>query len=135
MNYSTLTFFLFLSFLFHSILATGQNDLPTFSLTGKWENKQMDMEYEFFDETNASFSQMSFGTMVTYTLDTTKTPQWLDLTMKQGSFEMKIPCLLKIVHQDTIWIEQFPPYDTHPTEFSSKAAEGNNKIHVLTRNK
>ena len=115
--------------------------LSTFSQTekidlkGKWEDKQMKVEYHFSTDTKAYFSQMGYGMSVSYKIDQTISPFWIDFTLDRGGQKMKMPGLLRIINKDTIWIEQFPPYSKHPTKFSKDFKSRTRKIHVLVRKK
>lgn len=108
------------------------SNITDISIFGEWENKQFQVEYRFTEDGNAYFAQGGFGQNMEYSLDTTKTPIWLDFKMSQGNYTATIPALLKIVDKNTIWIEQFSSSSKHPTEFSENGATVNKK-HVLTR--
>ena len=105
------------------------------NLKGKWVDKEMQVEYNFSNNAKASFSQMGYGMSVSYNVDFSKFPFWIDFTMQRGSNKVKIPGLLRVINKDTIWIEQFPPYAKHPTEFSEDFKSKARKIHVLVRAK
>lgn len=105
------------------------------NLKGKWIDKDLQVEYNFSSSTKASFSQMGYGMPVSYKVDFSKSPFWIDFTLQRGSNKMKMPGLLRVINKDTIWIEQFPPYAKHPTEFSEDFKSKARKIHVLVRAK
>mgnify|MGYP005992097295 CR=1 FL=1 len=101
------------------------------NLIGKWIDKELNVEYNFSSDTEALFSQMGYGMPVSYKIDFSKSPFWIDFTLQRG--KMKLPGLLRIINKDTIWIEQFPPFKKHPTEFSKDFKSKSRKIHVLVR--
>lgn len=105
------------------------------NLKGKWLDKQLQVEYEFTNEKDAFFSQMGYGMPISYKLDYTQSPFWIDFTLKRGGKEVKIPGLIRVINKDTIWIEQFPPFSKHPTKFSKDFTSRTRKIHVLVRKK
>ncbi len=105
------------------------------ALKGKWIDKQLQVEYEFSNNKNAYFSQMGYGMPVYYKVDYTQSPFWIDFTLKRAGKEIKIPGLLRVINKDTIWIEQFPPLEKHPTKFSKDFTSRTRKIHVLVRKK
>lgn len=105
------------------------------NLKGKWFDKDLQVEYNFSSNTKASFSQMGYGMPVSYIIDFSKSPFWIDFTLQRGSNKMKMPGLLRVIDKNTIWIEQFPPYAKHPTEFSKDFKSKARKIHVLVRTK
>lgn len=111
------------------------SQLDEINLKGEWKDKDLQVEYRFSDDTKAYFSQMGYGMSVTYKVDFSKTPFWIDFTMQRGEIKVKIPGLLRIINKDTIWIEQFPPYAKHPVEFSKDFKSKTRTIHVLVRNK
>ena len=104
------------------------------NISGKWEDKEMKVEYNFSTKDKAYFSQMGYGMPLSYKVDITKSPYWIDFTIERGGNKIKIPGLLRIIDKDTIWIEQFPPYSKHTTEFSEDFKSKSRKIHVLVRN-
>ena len=105
------------------------------NLKGKWVDKDLQVEYNFSSNSKASFSQMGYGMPVSYKVDFSKSPFWIDFTLQRGGNKMKMPGLLRVIDKDTIWIEQFPPYAKHPTEFSKDFKSKARKIHVLVRAK
>ena len=117
------------AFLFVSLVAFGSDP----ELLGKWENKKYQVSYLFKADSSIVFEQMGYPVFVDrYSLDTTKKPQLLIMTVKQGPREVQIPALVEFVDAKTIKIEQFAPYN-NPTHFSEEADGGINKVHVLTR--
>ena len=104
-------------------------------LTGKWEDKQLQVEYNFSSNDKAYFSQMGYGMSISYKVDFSKSPLWIDFTLQRGGKKMKMPGLLKVINKDTIWIEQFPPFTKHPIKFSKDFTSRTRKIHVLVRKK
>lgn len=116
-----------------SIAAFSQTE--KINLQGEWEDKQMKVKYHFSSDTKAYFSQMGYGMSVSYKIDETISPHWIDFTLERGGQKMKMPGLLRIINKDTIWIEQFPPYSKHPTKFSKDFKSRTRKIHVLVRKK
>ena len=99
------------------VTVSAQND--AFDLTGVWKNEQKKYEYHFKSDSSVIFTQSGMSAFInSYTVDTTQSPIWLDFTMKLGSRKQIIPALLEIVSEDEIIIEQFPPYYTHPVEFT-----------------
>lgn len=111
--------FLLLSVLFFLGCLTVEAQSTTFDLTGIWKNEQMRYEYHFKSDSSVIFSQSGYSAFInSYTIDTSKSPIWLDFTMKMGSREQVIPALLEIVSEDEIIIEQFPPFSNHPVEFT-----------------
>lgn len=105
------------------------------NIKGKWVDKEMNVEYNFSSNSKASFSQMGYGMSVTYKVDFSKSPYWIDFTLERAGNKMKMPGLLRMINKDTIWIEQFPPYSKHPTVFSKDFTSRTRKIHVLVRKK
>ena len=105
------------------------------NLKGKWIDKDLQVEYNFSSNTNASFSQMGYGMSVSYKVDFSKSPFWIDFTLQRGGNKLKMPGLLRVINKDTIWIEQFAPLTNHPTEFSKDFKSKARKIHVLVRAK
>ena len=111
--------FLLLSVLFFLGCLTVEAQSTTLDLTGIWKNEQMKYEYHFKSDSSVIFSQSGYSAFInSYTIDTSKSPIWLDFTMKMGSREQVIPALLEIVSEDEIIIEQFPPFSNHPVEFT-----------------
>lgn len=104
-------------------------------IKGKWIDKEMQVEYNFSSNSKASFSQMGYGMSVSYKVDFSKSPYWIDFTLQRGGNKLKMPGLLRVINKDTIWIEQFPPYSEHPTKFSKDFTSRTRKIHVLVRKK
>ena len=99
------------------VTVSAQND--AFDLTGVWKNEQLNYEYHFKSDSTVIFTQSGMSAFInSYKVDTTQSPIWLDFTMKLGSRKQIIPALLEIVSEDEIIIEQFPPYYTHPVEFT-----------------
>lgn len=91
----------------------------TFDLTGIWINEDIPYEYHFKADSSLVFTQSGFPVFVdSYTVDFTKTPAWLDMTMSIGNRQMVTPALLEIIGENEIIIEQFPPSSNHPTEFT-----------------
>lgn len=111
--------FLLLSVLFFLGCLTVEAQSTTLDLTGIWKNEQMKYEYHFKSDSSVIFSQSGYSAFInSYIIDTSKSPIWLDFTMKMGSREQVIPALLEIVSEDEIIIEQFPPFSNHPVEFT-----------------
>jgi hypothetical protein len=80
------------------------------------------------------FDQPGASVFITsYTLDETKVPAWLDFTIKQGSQSMIIPALIEFVDENTIKIEQFPPFSKHPLKFSVEGDLNYRNQHTLTK--
>jgi len=113
--------------------ATLSESEQEFSIIGKWEDKEMQVEYEFAENNHVYFSQMGYGIQATYKINKDKSPNWIDFTMKRGNNSLEIPGLLKIKNNDTIWIEQDAPRLTHLTNFSKDSTSRARKIHILTR--
>ena len=111
------------------------SQLKEIDLKGKWVDKEMQVEYNFSGNSKASFSQMGYGMSVSYKIDFSKFPYWIDFTLQRGGNKLIMPGLLKVINKDTIWIEQFPPYSKHPTKFSKDFTSRTRKIHVLVRKK
>jgi len=105
------------------------------NITGKWEDKELHVEYDFSSTNTASFSQMGYGMSVSYEVDFSKSPYWIDFTLQRAGNKMKMLGLLRIINKDTIWIEQFSPGSKHPTKFSKDFISRTRKIHVLVRKK
>ncbi len=105
------------------------------NIKGKWEDKELQVEYNFSSTTKASFSQMGYGMSVFYEVDFSKSPYWIDFTLQRAGNKMKMLGLLRIINKDTIWIEQFSPHSKHPTKFSKDFTSRTRKIHVLVRKK
>jgi hypothetical protein len=104
-------------------------------IKGKWVDKELQVEYDFLSSTKASFSQMGYGMSVSYNVDFSKSPFWIDFTLQRGGEKMKMPGLLRVINKDTIWIEQFSPLAQHPTKFSKDFISRTRTIHVLVRKK
>ncbi len=104
-------------------------------IRGEWEDKEMNVEYNFSSNTKASFSQMGYGMSFSYVVDFSKSPYWIDFTIERAGNKMKMPGLLRIINTDTIWIEQFAAHSKHPTKFSKDFTSRTRKIHVLVRKK
>lgn len=120
--------------MFSLLLLAGYAQDTSFDFTGKWEDKKLNMIYEFNPDGSIMFYQSGNGVLISsYTLDTSYEPAWIDFTIKQGSMMMEIYGLLKIVDAETIWIEQFGPAGDHPTVFSDPEGDGKYKIHVLKK--
>lgn len=98
---------------------------------GKWKDINLPYEYEFKKEI-ASFKQSGYGVTMHYKIDSTKTPMFIDFTIKRGR-TITIPGLLKWKTKDTLWIQQFPPYPNHPTKFDLDSTSLARKIHILVR--
>ncbi|AOW19623.1 hypothetical protein [Urechidicola croceus] len=102
-------------------------DLKT-DLIGTWEDSRLKITYEFRENGSVFFNQNDTGVFVQeYIIDDSKSPIWIDFQI-QG---MKIPGLLKVIDENTIWIEQFPPYPNHPTKFSEDETMAS--MHILKR--
>jgi len=104
-----------------------------FSLEGKWVDSELQIEYEFKDNKTVYFSQMGYRVTAKYKLDKTKSPYWLDFAMETGGQALEMPGLLKIVDENTIWIEQFRPHIVHPKKFSKDSVSRERSIHILKR--
>jgi len=111
------------------------SQLEEINIKGKWEDKELQVEYNFSSTTEARFSQMGYGMSVSYEVDFSKSPYWIDFTLLRGGSKMKMFGLLRILNKDTIWIEQFSPHLKHPTKFSKDFISRTRKIHVLVRKK
>lgn len=91
----------------------------TFELTGLWKNETKQHEYHFKADSSMVFTQSGYQAFInSYTVDFTKSPAWLDMTMSVGDRQLVTPALLKIINENEIIIEQFPPGSEHPVEFS-----------------
>lgn len=101
-------------------------------LMGTWENEQMSIVYKFSDD-SMYFQQQTFGSWFDYKMDTSQEPYSLEITLSYAGQVQIIPALLKVVDQDHIWIEQFPP-GIEPTGFT-EGELGEKTIHKLTRRK
>jgi hypothetical protein len=104
------------------------------NINGKWKDIKLPYQYEF-TKTSAKFTQSGYPVFMDYQIDSTKTPIWIDFTIKQGGQTMKIPGLMKWKTKDTLWIQQFPPFSKHPTEFAKDSTSNARKIHILVRRK
>ena len=105
------------------------------NIKGKWIDKELKVEYYFSSNDKANFSQMGYGMALSYKVDFSKSPFWIDFTMQRGGNKLKMPGLLRVINKDTIWIEQFAPYSKHPTQFSKDFISRSRTIHVLVRKK
>lgn len=110
------------------------NEISDFSLMGTWKNDSFSIEYSFYKDGTAYFAQGGFGTVTKYKMDDSKTPIWIDFETSMGKNSIIIPALMQIKHQDTIILEQFSPTSNHPTSFTAKDGQLNNK-HILYRKK
>lgn len=91
----------------------------TLDLTGIWKNEKKQYEYHFKADSSMVFTQSGYPAFIdSYTVDFTKSPAWLDMTMKVGDRQMVTPALLKIINENEVIIEQFAPSSVHPVEFS-----------------
>ena len=70
-------------------------------IRGEWEDKEMNVEYNFSSNTKASFSQMGYGMSVSYKIDFSKSPYWIDFTLERAGNKMKMPGLLRIINTNT----------------------------------
>ncbi|WP_347174894.1 hypothetical protein [Polaribacter uvawellassae] len=104
-------------------------------LEGKWTDKELQVEYDFSKNAKAYFSQMGYGMSVSYKVDFSQSPFWIDFTLERAGREIKIPGLLRVIDKDTIWIEQFPPSSNHPVKFSKDFTSRARSIHILVREK
>ena len=111
--------------------------LPLFSfaqdidLKGQWKNEKLDITYQFFSASKGYFIQQIAGTPFDYTIKTDTEPYRMDMTVKSGAQELLIPALLKVVDENTIWIEQFTPM-SNPTAFT-EGEDAKNRVHILKR--
>lgn len=112
-----------------SLSSTAQNTNP---VLGKWKDIKLPYKYEF-TKTSATFTQSGYPVFMDYKIDSTKTPMWIDFIISQGGNSMKIPGLMKWKTKDTLWIQQFPPYPKHPTEFAKDSTSNARRIHILIR--
>lgn len=104
------------------------------NLSGKWEDSQKMISYEFNPDSTIMFYQNGQGVLISsYTVDTSKDPMWIDFTIKLGNQSMNIMSLLKTIDSNTMWIEQGSSFGEHPTEFSDIKTDGKHKIHVLKK--
>lgn len=85
-------------------------DVTTFpkALVGKWEGPY-DISYHFKANGNCEFRQGVGGAFAKAKADSSKNPMWLDITMRQGQMVLTTPCLVEVLHRDTLKIEQFGP--------------------------
>ena len=100
-------------------------------LQGTWQDIELPYSYEFNKE-SVRFVQSGYGVLMKYKLDTTQTPMWIDFTISRGR-KMTLPGLLKWKSKDTLWIQQFPPFSKHPTEFDKDITSQSRKVHILVR--
>ena len=114
----------------YSVFSNAQKN----ELTGKWENEKYKVSYTFKKDSSIIFTQGSSSVFISsYTLDKSKKPAWIDFTIKRGNKSMLIPALIEFIDEKTIKIEQFPPYSTHPTEFSDQESNGIKSVYILKR--
>lgn len=100
------------------------------------KRKDISLPYSYeFTKTSAKFTQSGYPVFMNYQIDNTKTPIWIDFTIKQGGRLMKLPGLMKWKTKDTLWIQQFPPYPKHPTKFDIDSVSVARKIHILVKTK
>lgn len=103
-------------------------------LEGKWVDKKMQVSYEFKADSSCWFEQAGYPVFIkSYTADVSQDPVWLEFTMSQGAMTINIPAILKVVDENTIWIEQLIPGAEYRSEFSTQDENGNNSVHVLKR--
>lgn len=123
--------FLLFGFFFAIIIAA---NAQTDRLVGTWQNEQYKVSYTFRKDGSVIFDQGVTSTFVnSYSLDESKTPIWLDFKIAQGGASMMIPALIEFIDENTIKIEQFPPYGEHPVEFSKDDGNGIVSRHVLKK--
>lgn len=73
------------------------------------------------------------GSTISFIMDESKSPVWLDFTIKRRDMSMVIPALIEFINENTIRIEQFTPGGEHSTQFSSKGEFSFRNQHVLKR--
>ena len=100
-------------------------------LTGSWEDERLQIVYRFEDDENLYFSQQGYGVFAKYELESSYEPYRMELIMRNGPQEVRIPALLKVIDENTIWIEQFPPGHT-PVEFT-EGEKAKLLVHKLVR--
>lgn len=133
MTRTVLSSLLFICFFFTFHISGYTQDI-SLRLNGKWEDENLNMIYELNPDGTIMFYQSGNGVLInSYTLDLSKDPAWIDFTIQMGSQKMVIMSLLKVIDENTIWIEQGSSYGDHPTEFSDPNTEGKYKIHILKK--
>lgn len=121
--------FNFTLILFFVVIASSAQDITI--LLGDWQDEKNQVSYKFNEDNSCIFDQMGYPMFIeNVIINNTKEPIWIDFTLKQGGQELTIPGLLKIIDEDTIWIEQFPPLSKHPVDFSP---DETSKIHRLKK--
>ena len=103
----------------------------TKDVQGKWKDIKLPYKYDF-KKTWGIFTQSGYPVMMDYKIDSTKTPMWIDFTVKGGR-TIVLPGLMKWKGKDTLWVKQFPPYKKHPTAFAKDSTSNARKIHILVR--
>lgn len=99
-------------------------------IIGAWKNNTYQVSYVFQKDGSVLFTQGSSTVFIpSYTLDLEKEPVWIDFKMSN----LTIPGLIEIVDENTIIIEQFPPFSKHPEAFSEDRDDGIVTKHTLTK--
>lgn len=109
-------------------------------LLGTWKDQQKDMVY-YFKPTSVGVATRAESMIMSYTVDWTKNPYWIDFTSPRN--QMVALGLLKFKNKDTIWIENVAHrglYDEKPTKkrrayFSKDTITPYRKMLILVRQK
>lgn len=106
------------------------NQQDSISFEGKWENTRNKISYEFKSNGKVIFEQNGIPVYVNEVTFEAGDPIKARFTLKQGNMTLIIPALIKVIDEETIWIEQFAPGE-NPTEFSQR----DHMKHVLKKTK
>lgn len=111
----------------------------SFYILGKWYDAQKKTLYRF-NTKSVGIASMSENVIVTYKIDWTKKPHWIDFASPRN--QQVIQGLLKVKHKDTIWIEHVGSYDLYNEKppmrreiFSKDSVSSNRRMLILVRQK
>lgn len=88
-------------------------------LEGKWVDEKRKISYNFKSDGSMVFEQNGIPVFVNEVTLEAGDPFKAQFMMRQGGNSLTIPALIKVVNEETLWIEQFAPGQT-PTTFSNR---------------
>ena len=127
-------FTLFAMLFFMTLTGFSQNT----TLVGKWEVTSKDKQGEQFEFKNDKTAYMIKegvpSPTFTYEFDTNKTPNWVDLTVEEEDFSMKMKGLIEFIDEDTVKLELFPEDGSErPSQFTPVEASNDIAYVILKR--
>ena len=107
-------------------------------LIGKWvnsaENRQ-DEQFEFKENNTAYMIKEGIPSpLFKYKFDTNKSPNWVDLKVKEEDFQMTMQGLVEFIDEDTVKLELFPESESeHPSKFTPVETSNDVAFVILKR--